>query len=368
MALVAATDDALRGAISAGSATLAYYSPRGQEAVAAGFAAALAPDDYLVTTYRGLHDQIAKGVPLRPLAGRDARPGRGHGQGQGRPHARVVARRRAHADHGRGRLGPSHRRRPGLGGRRARGQGRVTVASFGDGATNIGAFHEAANLAAVWGLPVIFLCQNNGYGEHTAFADHLRVEHVARTGRRLRHARRDRRRQRSRGRLRGRVGGGGARPGGGGAHPRRGGDLPALRPRLRRPHGLCRSRRARRGVEARARGPLPPRPGRAGVCSPTPTPAAVEERCATTAAATLAEVLELPEPGADEVLTDVVAAPQGRDGAPKRQQRARGAGARRAGGDERALRHHPGARRSPGVRRPGGAPRRGHRRQRGASA
>ena len=59
------------------------------------------------------------------------------------------------------------------------GDGRVTVASFGDGATNIGAFHEAANLAAVWGLPVVFLCQNNGYGEHTAFADHLRVEHVA---------------------------------------------------------------------------------------------------------------------------------------------------------------------------------------------
>ncbi len=53
------------------------------------------------------------------------------------------------------------------------------MASFGDGATNIGAFHEALNLAAVWGLPVIFLCQNNGYGEHTAVREHQRIEHVA---------------------------------------------------------------------------------------------------------------------------------------------------------------------------------------------
>ena len=55
----------------------------------------------------------------------------------------------------------------------------MTLVSFGDGATNIGAFHEACNLASVWRLPVIFLCQNNGYGEHTAFAHHQRSERVA---------------------------------------------------------------------------------------------------------------------------------------------------------------------------------------------
>jgi acetoin:2,6-dichlorophenolindophenol oxidoreductase subunit alpha len=48
-----------------------------------------------------------------------------------------------------------------------RGEKRVAVAYFGDGASNIGAFHEALNMAALWKLPVLFVCQNNGYGEHT---------------------------------------------------------------------------------------------------------------------------------------------------------------------------------------------------------
>ena len=49
-----------------------------------------------------------------------------------------------------------------------RGEKRVTVTNFGDGASNIGAFHESLNLASVWKLPVIFVCQNNRYAEHTA--------------------------------------------------------------------------------------------------------------------------------------------------------------------------------------------------------
>jgi pyruvate dehydrogenase E1 component alpha subunit len=48
-----------------------------------------------------------------------------------------------------------------------RGEQRVAVAYFGDGACNIGAFHESLNMAALWKLPVLFVCQNNGYGEHT---------------------------------------------------------------------------------------------------------------------------------------------------------------------------------------------------------
>ena len=53
------------------------------------------------------------------------------------------------------------------------GSKQVTVAYFGDGAANIGAFHEALNLAALWKLPVIFVCQNNGYGEHTRIENHM---------------------------------------------------------------------------------------------------------------------------------------------------------------------------------------------------
>jgi 2-oxoisovalerate dehydrogenase E1 component len=178
MALIDACDDALRGAISAGQAVLAYYSPRGQEAAAAGCAAALRGDDYLVTTYRGMHDQIAKGVPLRSLLAEMLGRAEGTGKGKGGPmHV-------AWPDVGlmvtTGVVGSGLPIAAGLAWAAARdGQGRVTVASFGDGATNIGAFHEAANLASVWRLPVVFLCQNNGYGEHTAFADHQRTERVA---------------------------------------------------------------------------------------------------------------------------------------------------------------------------------------------
>ena len=59
-----------------------------------------------------------------------------------------------------------------------RKDGRVTIVCFGDGASNIGAFHEAMNMAELFKLPVIFLCQNNHYGEHTAFADHTKGENI----------------------------------------------------------------------------------------------------------------------------------------------------------------------------------------------
>ncbi len=154
--------------------------------MAAGFAAALAPDDYLVTTYRGMHDQVAKGVPLRPLLAEMLGRAEGTGKGKGGPMhvvwpdaglmltTGVVGSGLPIAD---GLAWAATRPAAPPGG--ATGGMRVTVASFGDGASNIGAFHEAANLAAVWTLPVVFLCQNNGYGEHTAFADHQRTAHVA---------------------------------------------------------------------------------------------------------------------------------------------------------------------------------------------
>src|SRR4029450_6822648 len=52
-----------------------------------------------------------------------------------------------------------------------KGDGKVTITNFGDGATNIGAFHESLNLASVWSLPLVFVCQNNQYGEHTRYSD-----------------------------------------------------------------------------------------------------------------------------------------------------------------------------------------------------
>jgi len=62
---------------------------------------------------------------------------------------------------------------------RLRGSGQVAVAFFGDGATNIGAFHEALNLSAVWALPVLFICENNLYMEYTPIGDVTTVANPA---------------------------------------------------------------------------------------------------------------------------------------------------------------------------------------------
>ncbi|MGH2703122.1 MAG: thiamine pyrophosphate-dependent dehydrogenase E1 component subunit alpha, partial [Actinomycetota bacterium] len=60
-----------------------------------------------------------------------------------------------------------------------RGTGQVSICFFGDGTTNIGAFHEAINLAAVWKLPVVFVCENNLYMEYTPISSVTAVEHPA---------------------------------------------------------------------------------------------------------------------------------------------------------------------------------------------
>jgi TPP-dependent pyruvate/acetoin dehydrogenase alpha subunit len=59
------------------------------------------------------------------------------------------------------------------------GSKQVTIAYFGDGASNIGAFHEALNLASVWKLPVIFVCQNNGFAEHTRYENGTGVDQIS---------------------------------------------------------------------------------------------------------------------------------------------------------------------------------------------
>lgn len=72
-----------------------------------------------------------------------------------------------------------HEQTAGRWGSQLKGNNRVTVATFGDGATNIGAFHESLNLASVWKLPVIFLCQNNLYSEHTTYEKATAAKRVA---------------------------------------------------------------------------------------------------------------------------------------------------------------------------------------------
>jgi pyruvate dehydrogenase E1 component alpha subunit len=138
----------------------------GQEAVAAGCAGAMQPGDLSFCTYRGHAHTLARGVPvakvLGELMGRDNGLMRGKG---GSMHLTSVE----HGVMGSYAIVGAHL--PIACGAAWRAQYKqasdVSVCFFGDGATNIGAFHEALNLAVIWRLPVIFVCENNFYMEYT---------------------------------------------------------------------------------------------------------------------------------------------------------------------------------------------------------
>ncbi len=164
--LIFQSDEKFRTMIMGGDLQILYYSPRGQEILSAALMAAINSDDYLVTTYRGLHDQLAKGIPPRELWAEFAGKASGTCKGKGGP---------MHITHPEtgvmvttGIVGSGMPIANGLGlASQLEGDGKVTVVCFGDAATNIGAFHESLNMAQIWKLPVIFVCQNNLYGEHT---------------------------------------------------------------------------------------------------------------------------------------------------------------------------------------------------------
>jgi len=174
MRTVTMTDERARAEVKAGRMPAAFYPVRGLEGVCAALGAVLAPTDQLVSTYRNLADTVAKGVPLRAiiaeLHGRVAGTSKGRGGtmhmhhdpsglmattgivGSGLPIAAGLA------------LAAQ------LDGASPDGARRAVAVTFGDGATAIGAYHEAMNLAALWRLPLVFVCQNNGWAEHTPLA------------------------------------------------------------------------------------------------------------------------------------------------------------------------------------------------------
>ena len=150
----------------------------GQEAVAAGFAANMNKDDYSFCTYRGHHHTLARGASmlsvLGELMGRQCGLMKGKG---GSMHLTSVE----HGLMGSYAIVGSHL--PVAAGAawsaQYRGTKQVAVAFFGDGAANIGAFHESLNLAAVMKLPVIFVCENNLYMEYTPISSVTAVKHPA---------------------------------------------------------------------------------------------------------------------------------------------------------------------------------------------
>lgn len=150
----------------------------GQEAVSAGVGHAMAPADRIFCTYRGHGHVLARGVPvdkvLGEIMGRQNGLMRGKG---GSMHLTSVA----HGVMGSFAIIGAHLVMACGSAWRAQylGHDDVTVCVFGDGTTNIGAFHEALNLAAIWKLPVVFVCENNLYQEYSRIEDMTAVQYPA---------------------------------------------------------------------------------------------------------------------------------------------------------------------------------------------
>jgi acetoin:2,6-dichlorophenolindophenol oxidoreductase subunit alpha len=150
----------------------------GEEAIAAGVMAVLAGDDYIVTSHRGHGHLLARGGdPKRMFA---ELYGRVDGYCRGKGGSMHIA------DMAHGMLGAN-----GIVGAainigtgaafaaKYQGEGRVSVSFFGDGSTNRGTFHEALNLAAIWELPAVYVCENNHYGVANPQSDHMKLKDIA---------------------------------------------------------------------------------------------------------------------------------------------------------------------------------------------
>ncbi len=169
MAVIRATEKAAYDLFMSGLVKGTTHLAAGHEAVAVGASAALRPDDYVFATYRGHHHAIARGAtPEACLAELMSRATGLCAAKGGSMHLTVAAGNMlgsyaivgSHLPIACGAAWSA----------KLRGSGQVAVAFFGDGATNIGAFHEALNLAAVWRLPALFICENNLYMEYTPIA------------------------------------------------------------------------------------------------------------------------------------------------------------------------------------------------------
>ncbi|KUN23356.1 pyruvate dehydrogenase (acetyl-transferring) E1 component subunit alpha [Streptomyces antibioticus] len=170
MVLIRRTEKAAHDLFLQGLVKGTTHLAAGHEAIAVGASAALRADDYVFATYRGHHHAMARGAgPEECLAELMSRATGLCGAKGGSMHLTKAATGMlgsyaivgAHLPMAAGAAWSA----------RLRGTGQIAVAFFGDGATNIGAFHEALNLAAVWKLPVLFVCENNLYMEYTPIAD-----------------------------------------------------------------------------------------------------------------------------------------------------------------------------------------------------
>jgi pyruvate dehydrogenase E1 component alpha subunit len=150
----------------------------GEEATAVGVCSALRRDDYVASTHRGHGHCIAKGVDIRPMmAELYGKAGGTNGGKGGSMHITDIRMGVLGVNPIVG-AGVTHAVGAGLSAK-VRGADEVAVAFFGEGAASIGAVHEAMNMAAIWTLPVVFVCENNGYAQATPAEYAIAIRDIA---------------------------------------------------------------------------------------------------------------------------------------------------------------------------------------------
>lgn len=156
-----------------------YHAGRGQEGVQAGAIATLAPQDYLLYAHRGCGYQVARGMPMDALYADflGYKEGSTRGLGAGIVH---VAWPELGILGQSGTLGGSFTIAVGAGlSAKVRGSDQVTMCFFGDGTANRGTWHESANAASVWQLPIVWVCENNGWAVSATFKETCSVPSIA---------------------------------------------------------------------------------------------------------------------------------------------------------------------------------------------
>jgi pyruvate dehydrogenase E1 component alpha subunit len=150
----------------------------GEEAIAAGVMAHLSKDDYIQSTHRGHGHTIAKGADLKKMMAEIF--GKRSGCCKGKGGSMHIADFSVGMLGANGVVGGGYTLATGAAlALKMQGKDNVAVVFFGDGASNRGTFHEAANMAAVWKLPVIFVCENNQYASTTPYLTTTSVKDIA---------------------------------------------------------------------------------------------------------------------------------------------------------------------------------------------
>jgi acetoin:2,6-dichlorophenolindophenol oxidoreductase subunit alpha len=178
MVLIRRFEDHLYGLFLQGTVPGTLHQYQGQEAVAVGVCMALRPDDVIFSTHRPVGHFLARGSS--PLGIAAEIMGKASGCSGGKGGQMHLTDMSVGAMPSNAIVGANIPIATGAAlAFQLRGQDRVAVSFFGDGASNIGAFHEGLNLAAVKDAPVIFVCENNQYGASTAIASMLRITDIA---------------------------------------------------------------------------------------------------------------------------------------------------------------------------------------------